>query len=258
MRRTAWIFGALGAGCAGPTSAVWRGTSGGGHDVVAVAEPQFLVDRVDFGGPTDPLWRGVYVGDVVFSGGFEVEEIDGAMQNRSTQVELGSQERYRADTLAWTRECLGGALGVEGRDFVWTDAPAEVPTPERRNLRGSSSSDGHDNQALPLFHLAPRSLPSPITVPAGADVLLVPFVVHSYSHNGGWFLGQTYGSASGARLRWFVVAYDATGTPVGHVDVEARTETPGLFSPNSSQVEDHRIEVEKHGCDELVKRVRRI
>jgi hypothetical protein len=113
----------------------------------------------------------------------------------------------------------------------------EPPSPPAlRDLRGSYDGVGRDNQPLPRFALEPGGLADP---PEGTDVIVVPWVVRWYSHNGGWFLGQTYGTSAGARVRVFLVTHDAsTGDALAWSDIDASYLSPTEFSPNTATTED--------------------
>jgi hypothetical protein len=152
---------------------------------------------------------------------------------------------------------VGEALGREGRDWL-AAAPVDPggwPAPRRRDLRGSGPLDGRDNQALPRFELSPAPWPE-APVPDGAVGLLVPVIVHYYAHNGGWFLGQTYGSARGARARVLWARHAPDGAVEAWGEHEVRVEEHGVFSPNRAQVQDLLIDAEERLCRELRRRVR--
>jgi hypothetical protein len=68
-------------------------------------------------------------------------------------------------------------------------------------------------------------------------------------------LGQTYGSAGGARVRVFWSLYGADGGVIGWGDHEARTEHHGNFSPNSQQIQDFLIDVEEGVCKTLKRKL---
>ncbi len=140
-----------------------------------------------------------------------------------------------------------------------TDAGAlpvdQLVPPARTEARGSEEGDGHDNQHLPRFELTP--LPQPALPPVPADALLVPWIVHYYSHNGGWFQGQTWGTGAGARIRVLWSLHDADGAVLGHGDHQAWYTDEDLFSPNSVQVEDHLMEVEDALCRDLRRHILR-
>lgn len=224
--------------------------------VIALAEPVFLADLDGAVQPdVEPVWTGTFVGNIVFAGGFEVVEREGGLENVSVNVETSGQERYRRQIVDVTRGCVSDALGREGRDWFSTGLSTPAPTPTRRDVRGTGKLDGRDNQPLPRFTLAATPWEGGAPVPDGADALLVPYIVHYYAHNGGWFLGQTYGSAGGARTRVFWALYEPDGRAVGWSDHGARTEEHGRFSPNSQEIQDYLIDVEEALCRSLGKKV---
>ena len=205
--------------------------------VVGVAEPVFLAEGSD-----DAFADGVYVGSITMSGGFIVEGDDEhGMQTRSKEYAFSSAESYRVLAAEFVSRELAEALTDDG--VVWRSVDVDAPLPERHGYRGTHPEDRKDNVNLPRFTLSPTPL-----APASADdveIVLVPYVVRYYSHNGGWFYGQELGCEAGARLRVFWVAYDnASGAPLAHRDIDVRHFEEHLFSPSSAQLEDALIEVE--------------
>lgn len=239
------------AGCAAPLQSLSRVEKPDRVDLVAVADPVFLAD-VPGAVDGDVLWAGAWVGDVLFAGGYVEEERDGGLEHRSRDIALGQEETYRRQIRDVVSGCLGDALGPEGRKWVAAGAvdPGRVPPPRRRDMRGTGAEDGHDNQALPRFELTPGPMEG-VALPAGADALLLPIVVHYYAHNGGWFLGQTYGNSGGARVRLLWTLYGPDGRVLGYGDHQAKYEDHGNFSPNSAEVQDYLIAVEERLCRDL-------
>jgi len=205
--------------------------------VVGLVEPVFLDAEAE-----DAFAEGVYVGNILMSGGFVVDEDAAAgMQTQSKEYAFNSEQAYREVVEGFVSDALGTRLTDEG--IAWRSVELAAPLPERRAFRGSHDEDGQDNVNLPRFTLAPASL-SPASV-EGVEVLLVPYVVRYYSHNGGWFVGQHLGCEAGARMRLFWVAYDnASGAPLAWRDVDVRYFEEHLFTPSSAQLEDALIEVE--------------
>ena len=216
---------------------------------VALAEPILLRDIVDTG-DQDPFRAGVYVGNLVFSGGFVTEQHEVGLQNVSKNVALEAEDTYREQVADLVDGMYVDALDRR-RKLQWqrvTLGPGDLVPHQMRPVRGTHEEDGHDNVCLPRFDLEPSPLPSEAlsAVPDGVDVLIVPFVVIYYTHNGGWFLGQTYGNSAGARIRVFGVNYDPeSGTPLGYMDATTRFLHEEVFQPNSSQLEDFAIFAEK-------------
>ncbi len=246
-----WLLLPVLSACAGHTSLSFDGQKPDVRtSVIAVAEPVFLQD-LQVPDEGDEIWAGSYVGNVLFSGGFHVVERDGGLENVSLSVEQSQQERYRTQVQDVVSQCVFDGMGREGRDWVAADLDVQPPIPTRRNVRGTDKIDGRDNQPLPRFSLAAAPWEGGAPVPNGADALLVPYVIHYYAHNGGWFLGQTYGTSSGARSRVFWALYTADGAAIGWGDHQARTADHGNYSPNSQQIQDFLIETEEGVCKTL-------
>lgn len=238
----------LGMGCAGHTQTELSLSRPDTRvKVVAVSQPVFVQD-LEPAYVEAPLWSGYFVGNVVFSGGFEVVERSGGLENVSVNQETSLEERYRGQIGDVVSDCVAEGLGREGRDWVPVSLERAPPLPSRRDVRGTIKQDGRDNQPLPRFSLTPSTWEGGAPVPSGADALLVPFVVHYYAHNGGWFIGQTYGSAGGARVRVLWALYGADGRVIGWGDHGARTEEHGHFSPNSQEIQDYLMDVEEAVC----------
>ncbi len=214
---------------------------------VALAAPILLAehDRLE---PMDAFGKGYFVGNIWFSGGYEVmPEEDN--QVRSVGVELKDQELY-ADQVRQVVTDTFAQLLTE-HDLAWqpvqTGIERAVTSPRWVPTRGSGDFDGRDNQNLPRFDLQPQpldvaELPD---LPPGTATVLVPMVVHYYTHNGGWFVGQSLGCPAGARLRVLWALHDATGGQVltwGEVGVQHQQEF--YYSPNSVQLQDYQLIVE--------------
>ncbi|MFT6146714.1 MAG: hypothetical protein ACJAZO_005218 [Myxococcota bacterium] len=241
--------------CAGHTTLSFDGQKPDVRtSVIAVAQPVFLQD-IQVPDEGEEVWSGSYVGNLLFSGGFHVVAREGGLENVSLNIELSQQERYRSQIQEVVSQCVFGNMGREGREWVPVELDDQPPIPTRRNIRGTEKTDGRDNQPLPRFSLSAPAWEAGAPVPNGADALLVPYVVHYYGHNGGWFLGQTYGSAGGARVRVFWSLYGADGGVIGWGDHEARTEHHGNFSPNSQQIQDFLIDVEEGVCKTLKRKL---
>ena len=200
---------------------------------------------------------GLFIGNIRFSGGFVVVEVDGGMQNRSTNIDFEGEEKYAAQILEYTNDTFAAAL--ERYQVVPLEPldPSAWPLPVRRAVRGTDKlDDGHDNQNLPRFTLKPIPWTSRPEVPADVQAVVAPLIVHYYSHNGGWFYGQRFGSTAGARLRVFWTLFDAqTGAVLSWGDIETKATQHGLFSPNSAQIEDFLISVEEQMGREVSRRL---
>jgi hypothetical protein len=193
-------------------------------DIVAVAPLQVLSAVSPSG---DPVRDGTAVGHVIFRGGYVTEESATGQQNVSRESQLDGGATYAEDVRAWVDSLLPGSP---------SNAAVVPVAPARRDLRGSYPMLGTDNQPLPRFALSPVALdPAP-----GTDgAVLVPWLIGAWSHNGGWFYGQTWGSASGARVRvWWGVYDAASGAPLGWTDCAAVVLHDALMSPSATEVED--------------------
>lgn len=201
----------------------------------------------------DPFAQGEYVGDIWFSGGFSrLEELDN--QVRSVSVELRHQEDYAAQSVAWLDATFASLL--DARSISWHPLPEGLtpPRPLRTNIRGSGPLDGTDNQSLPRFDLRPLPLAAPPSLPSGTDAVLVPMIVHYYSHNGGWFIGQSTGSAAGARIRVLWSLYGDDGGVLTWGEVGNRYIEPYFYTPNQTQLQDYLIAVEASLTRQLSRR----
>lgn len=202
---------------------------------VGLAAPMFLQDTSE-----TPFDDGVYVGNIVLSGGYVVTERgDYGMQTHSKEITLSGEDTYRTLSHDTVSQMFETSLTESGT--TWLAVEVVGGTPERRKLRGSHAEDGTDNVNLPRFTLSPSAI-EPVE---GVDHVLVPYVVRYYSHNAGWFYGQEKGCGAGARLRVLWVLHDAdSGGVAAWRDIDVRHIDPYLFSPSSAEIEDGLIEVE--------------
>lgn len=192
---------------------------------LVVAEPMVLGDHVE----GDRFRQNTLVGNYSFSGGYVTERDDTGMYNHSKEVVQGDGEAYRGHVRDWLATTLPAQAQVRR-------AP---PPPRASPERGTSRHDGRDNQSLPRLRYTP--------VPGGsfAEPTVVPWVISYYSHNGGWFYGQEYGSGAGARVRVLLAAYDTDGTVLGWIDVDGSRVAMRMFSPTGPQLQDMLIKLER-------------
>jgi hypothetical protein len=201
----------------------------------------------------DALYAGEYVGDIWFSGGFaRMESLDN--QVRSVGVELRNQDRYQEQACAWIDGVFASLLDAREIPWVPLSSALQPPRPLRTNIRGSGPLDGTDNQSLPRFDLRPLPLQSAPTLPAGTQAVLVPIVVHYYSHNGGWFVGQEIGNPAGARIRVLWSLYGSDGQVLTWGEVGTRHFEEFFYSPNQVQVQDYLIAAEEVLARQLSRR----
>jgi hypothetical protein len=205
------------------------------------------------GSDGEPFYEGEYVGDIWFSGGFaRLDEL--SSQVRSVNLELRSQDRYAEQASAWLDGVLAGVLDERGIAWTPLTAALDVSRPLRTEQRGSGPLDGSDNQSLPRFDLRPLPLATPPTLPPGTTAVLVPMIVHYYSHNGGWFVGQALGNPAGARIRVLWSLHGEDGGVLTWGEVGTRYLEPYFYSPNQAQLQDYLIVVEEELARQLHRR----
>ncbi|MDP2304403.1 MAG: hypothetical protein Q8P18_00075 [Pseudomonadota bacterium] len=175
-----------------------------------LATPSLL----DVNNPRDAAFlRNEFFGNIRFGGGF-VRTGDVALEVRARLIEFGLDERYAMDGTRWLTDALPRVLDA-AKVPIGAPAPAVAPVPERRRFRGLHPEDGHDNVNLPRTELVPVALDATERAAGPQRWLVVPYLRSYYTHNGGWFLGQTFGCTAGARVEALVVLYDtASGRPV--------------------------------------------
>ncbi len=177
---------------------------------------------LDVNDPQDAAFlRNEFFGNVRFGGGF-VRTGDVALEVRGRLIELGLDGSYAENGTSWLRDALPRVL--DRHDVpIGAPAPTVAPIPERRRFRGLHPEDGHDNVNLPRTDLVPTPLDVGAASDGGARWIVVPYLRSYYTHNGGWFLGQTFGCTAGARVEALVVLYDAvSGRPVWSMPLVGR------------------------------------
>ena len=144
--------------------------------VIGLAPASFLSD---LNGVDDDFRDGSYVGNIVMSGGYVLENTgDAGIQTVSKKYELNSVETYRETVADWVDVTFADTL--DSRKATWRRVDIQPEKPIRRAARGSHPLDGTDNVNIPRFMLEPSAM-APFT---DVDVVIVPLVVHYYSHNG--------------------------------------------------------------------------
>jgi hypothetical protein len=195
-------------------------------------ETRLLEGQEHLGEPTalDPenqehaaFLRNDYVGAVRFGGGL-IRTGETALEVRARFIEFSAQAELRAQAVAWLDDTAhgllveaklpelqpsaAGAAGAAGE----ASAASVAPTIARKAVRGANDLDGRDNLNLPRGTIEPMPMPPS---ESGARWLLVPFLRGYTMHNGGWFLGQEWGTPGGARIEVLTVLYDRrSGQPV--------------------------------------------
>lgn len=178
---------------------------------------------LDVNNPRDAAFlRNEFFGNIRFGGGF-VRTGDVALEVRARLIEFGLDERYGADGTRWLTAAIPRVLDA-AKVPVGAPAPAVAPIPERQRFRGLHPEDGHDNVNLPRSELVPTALDAGArTTLASSRWVIVPYLRSYYTHNGGWFLGQTFGCTAGARVEALVVLYDTvSGRPAWSMPLSGR------------------------------------
>jgi hypothetical protein len=170
-------------------------------------------------------------------------------QVRSVNVEFSEEPAYAEQIRLVVDQSFAALLDARGASWRALDQELRhaAVSPRRVPLRGTGPFDGRDNQNLPRFDLQPQAIdPASLPeLPAGTQAILVPFIVHYYTHNGGWFVGQNVGCAAGARLRVLWSLHDASDGRVltwGEVGVQHQQEYH--YSPNKAELQDYQLVVE--------------
>lgn len=201
----------------------------------------------------DSFTAGLFIGNVVHSGGYVFDGVDGAgdrgdeagLPVRSKEFTLNAEAEYEPLALAWLDEAVFTSVSEVATPLRLPAPSSPPPPPTRRTRRGTDPADGTDNVNLPRFDLTPAPVTDLSLMPAGVDWVVAPTVVLYYSHNGGWFIGQRLGTGSGARVRVYWTVYDTkTGAVVSYGDLEARSLSPYVLTPNKAQLEDLLMETE--------------
>ena len=218
--------------------------------------PSTLLFELDGAVPDgmDTFSAGLFVGNVVHSGGYVYAGVDGAegeadeagLPVRSKEFTLNAEAEFEPLARSWLDAELFAAVSAVTTPQRLPAPSAPLPAPIRRVRRGTDPADGTDNINLPRFDLEPAPVTDLSLLPAGVDWVVAPTVVLYYSHNGGWFIGQRMGTGSGARIRVFWTIYDTkTGGVVSYGDLEARSISPYVLTPNKGQLEDLLIQSEE-------------
>jgi hypothetical protein len=212
--------------------------------------------------PTSPrdaaFLRDEYSGNIRFGGGF-IRTGDVALEVRARLIELGLEEETTALGLRWLSEAVPRVLALDHVP-VGAPAPALAPVPERRRFRGMHPEDGHDNVNLPRVDLVPTPVDLAALAPdsratlAAAHWVVVPYLRAYFTHNGGWFLGQTFGCTGGARVEALVVLYDmTTGRPAWWMNVTGRHIQSQVGQPTRAEMDQYLLWSEANAEDQLAR-----
>ncbi|TVQ92707.1 MAG: hypothetical protein EA397_06000 [Deltaproteobacteria bacterium] len=192
---------------------------------IAVAQAVLIADHED----VDPFRTSTVVGNLQFSGGYVTDSSEKGLYNVSKTVRITNTDDHRDMVIAWIDESLSPTASV----------PELPPPPTRTKHRGTSRVDGKDNQSLPRLRYAPT--------PGGRfdAPTAIPWVIAYYTHNGGWFYGQQWGSGAGGRIRILLAAYDTDGSVLGWTDIDASRIASREFSPTGEQLDDLLMTLER-------------
>ena len=253
MRFVLVILSITSSACAHPSFTEHRGdewTIDSDHQVV-LARSQILADAWT---SDDPFADNLTIGHLHHEGGFVAENKHGS-QVRSKKVTLQNEDDMKTLAQQWVDERFTHILKARGT-VVESMPPIEerFGAPKKENIRGSTPRDGKDNISLPRYHLKPTPLNKELlnALTDSGDVLIVPYVVHYYTHNAGWFVGQTWGCSGGARFRVFWTAYDLkTGQVISYQDIDAWELSQRIHQPSRTQLEDFQALTEKRVAQAL-------
>ena len=208
--------------------------------------PTVLLNDLTGHSPEQSFEQGSLVGNIWFSGGFEILP-EAGNQVRSVNVTIDQVDAREAQVTTWLDGGMASTLTAQAASWTPLGQAILPPPPTQVAVRGTGALDGKDNQNLPRLELSPSPLPLSSLPGEGEQTgaILVPMVVHHYSHNAGWFVGQDKGTDAGARLRLLATLYDAqTGAVLTWQDISARHEEENSFSPNHAALEDYLMAVE--------------
>ncbi len=181
---------------------------------LTVIESRLLAGQEHLGEPTqlDPenpehasFLRNDYVGAVRFGGGL-IRTGETALEVRARFIEFSAQTELRTQATGWLDDTARALVAsIKLPEIAASAAVSEVPTVARRPVRGANELDGRDNLNLPRVAIEPTAM---APAEGGARWLLVPYLRGYTMHNGGWFLGQEWGTPGGARVEVLLVLYD--------------------------------------------------
>lgn len=210
---------------------------------LAVA-PAVLLHTLPEAVERDPFHDNSLVGNIWFSGGYEILEEEGH-QPRSVSYTIDREAEYAEQVRAWVDAELRPLALDAGYAASTLEQAVQPAAPIRRKERGSNVLSGKDNRNLPVWSYEPRALPEDARAGLEGQAVLVPVVVHYYTHNGGWFVGQEQGTPAGARFRLLWAVYDGgSGAVLAWGDAGARRVIPYHYTPSAVELEDLQLAVE--------------
>ena len=213
-------------------------------DQPVLVAPAVLLSELEGAIERDPFHDNALVGNIWFGGGYEILEEEGH-QARSVSYSIDREAEAQEQALGWVDAELRAVAAEVGLATSTHEGAILPPAPMRRKERGSTVLSDKDNQNLPVWTYEPRPLPEDQRVGLGGQAVLVPVVVHYYTHNGGWFVGQEQGSPSGARFRLMWTVYDgSSGAVLAWGDAGTRRVIPYHYTPSTVELEDLQLAVE--------------
>lgn len=206
--------------------------------------PPVLLHELPGAVERDPFHDNSLVGNIWFSGGYEILEEEGH-QPRSVSYTIDKEAAYAEQVRAWVDTELRPIAQEAGYAPSTLERAVLPEAPIRRKERGSNVLSSKDNRNLPVWSYEPRALPEAAREGLEGQVVLVPLVVHYYTHNGGWFVGQEQGTSAGARFRLLWTVYDGdNGAVLAWGDAGARRVIPYHYTPSTVELEDLQLAVE--------------
>lgn len=225
-----------------------------------VVEQELAQDRFGEATVLDPVrdaafLRNDYVGNVKFGGGL-IRTGDVALEVRARLMEFNDQDRLAQQGRAWLDGAVGEALagrGVAARPV----APVADLVVERVPFRGLHPDDGRDNLNVPRVDIRPGPLSEAARAAAGDDpYLLVPLLRQYYTHNGGWFIGQEWGTTAGARVEATLVLYDVRrGAPVWWSTATGRHIEPRVGQASRAELDQYLLWSEEQVAETVGRRL---
>lgn len=222
-------------------------------------EARLLAGQEHLGEPTalDPenpehaaFLRNDYIGAVRFGGGL-IRTGETALEVRARLIEFSAQAELRTQATAWLDTTARDLLTANRLPELRPTAPVDAPTVGRVPVRGANELDGRDNLNLPRVSLEPMPIAASET---GPRWLLVPYLRGYTMHNGGWFLGQEWGTPGGARIEVLIVVYDRrSGQPVWWQSATGRHVEEMKAQPSRAQMDQYLLWAEDSIEDQLAR-----
>jgi hypothetical protein len=173
--------------------------------------------------------RGTSVGHLTQTGGFVFD--DALQATRSATVTVSRRDAYREHAMGVVLDALERAAGA-ARWRVVDAAPTVSLTRSLWEVAPGPIEPGDPKANYPVNPVRLR-FRRPGAPPTEARLLVVPVVVHAYSHNAQWFVGRRQGAPGGARVRVVVGVYDTSRARwVRDVDLDVSVVDEANFRPD--------------------------